>query len=413
MAKVLVVDDEHRYRELIGRILAADGHQSATASSGREALDVGTRYRPDVLVTDWMLKDDIHGLHVINALHAVLPDLRTIMMTGFPAADLRSGADKAGVHAFLEKPFDAQCVQTAVRDVVRLKDQAPSLFTLGMIELDSAGSIVFANPAAQALMDDTSPGRSARNLSALFADDVESTLGAAMDRWVAVLPRSGGHKRWHVRAQEPLDDGSRLIIVRRWDEPHYHGLALVEMLLNVREVEHTRWPFDGRVLVIDDEAMHRALCVSMLEGVGAGCYAAASSEEALRLLEQDRELLFVLLDLEMPGADLRLLVEQIKALRPDVTLVGNSGGLHQREFAAMGLDHCLTKPWRVDDLINVLTGRIGNCVSCGLPVPLRRPKPGEEAGSWECCGCGARYGAVLDPDCPKATLANVRPGKRN
>ena len=201
-----------------------------------------------------------------------------------------------------------------------------SLFQLAMMEMDSAGSIVFANVAAKALMDDTIPGRSAANLNALFSDEVTPALAAAMDRWVAVLPRSGGHKRWHLRSQEPLDDGSRLIILRRWDEPHYHGLALVEMLLNVREAEHTRWPFDGRVLVVDGEAMYRALSVSMLEGVGAGCYAVNSPTEALRLLEQDGELLFVLLDFELPNAGTRPFVEQVKTLRPDVTIVGISGG---------------------------------------------------------------------------------------
>lgn len=408
MAKVLVVDDEQRYRELIGRILTANGHEVKAASSGREALDVGTRFRPEVLVADWMLKDDIHGLHVVNALRAVLPDVRALMMTGFPAADLREGAEKAGVHAFLEKPFDAECVRAAVRKAITAKGQPPVLVPLAMMEIDSAGKIVFANFAARMLMDDTIPGRSARRLSSLFVEEVEPTLEAAMDRWVAVLPQSGGHKRWHLRSQEPAEDGSRLLILRRWDEPHYYGLALVEMLLNVREAEHTRWPFDGRVLVVDRDAVYRALSVSLLEGIGAGCYAVDSLPEALRLLEQDRELLFVLVDFDQPNADARAFVQNVKALRPDATIVvaeEGSGG----DFGAIGVDYRLAKPWRVNYLIDLLTGRIGNCTSCGLPIPLRRARPNEDAGDWECSNCGAHYRGVLEEDCPRDTRPNVRP----
>ncbi len=55
------------------------------------------------------------------------------------------------------------------------------------------------------------------------------------------------------------------------------------------------------------------------------------------------------------------------------------------------------------------TGRIGNCVSCGLLLPLRLAGPGEEDTNWACSGCGAQYGAVLDRSAPQELFHNVRP----
>jgi len=147
----------------------------------------------------------------------------------------------------------------------------------------------------------------------------------------------------------------------------------------------------------------------MLEGVGAGCYAVETTDDAIRLLEKDEKIRFVLLDYGLPNADARTTVLRIRASRPDVIIVGISGSGRRDDFAAIGVEYYLEKPWRIDDLINLLTGRLGNCVTCGIPMPLRRPVAGETGCRWECCNCGARYLAMLDEDGPGDILSNVRP----
>ncbi len=54
-------------------------------------------------------------------------------------------------------------------------------------------------------------------------------------------------------------------------------------------------------------------------------------------------------------------------------------------------------------------GRIDHCPSCGLPLPLRIPRPGEVAASWACTYCRERFFAVLDDDCPPDIHDNVQP----
>ena len=44
--KVLVVDDEEGFRDYIGRSLALEGYTVKTAGGGREAIDIGLRFRP-------------------------------------------------------------------------------------------------------------------------------------------------------------------------------------------------------------------------------------------------------------------------------------------------------------------------------------------------------------------------------
>ncbi len=114
MAKVLIVDDEEVYRTYLSGWLAREGHEVETASNGHEAIDVGKIFAPDVVIVDWMLKDDLYGLQVAEALQAFSPDLKTILITGFPSEGLRREAMDARVYRFMEKPFHMTELSAAV-----------------------------------------------------------------------------------------------------------------------------------------------------------------------------------------------------------------------------------------------------------------------------------------------------------
>ena len=409
MARVLVVDDEAVYRRQLSDALGSDGHAVETASSGRRAIDIAARSHPQVVVTDWMLRGPIHGLHVVEVICAVDPDTRTVMITGFGTDDLRQGAESAGISEFIEKPFGRDRIRSAVRAVLASpprRRQSPLLATL---EVDSAGAIKSANDHAKQLLDATDAGRGAPDLASVFCSHTMPDLDEAATHWVAVSRRAAEPAEWQVRAQQPCEDGSRLVVLCREGESPRPGPGLIEMLLGFRAPELARWPVDGRVLVVDDEALVRRMVRSMLEMHGAVCYTASTADEAVRLLENDSGLKFVVHDHDMPDCDTGRSVERIRTVRPDVVVVGNSGVDRSDDFAAIGVRHFLQKPWRAGDLVNVLMGRIGNCVDCGIPVPLRRMKPGEIGERWICAYCGMVYHAMLDETSPPGIQHNVRP----
>lgn len=114
--RVLIVDDEVSYREYLQRFLTRGGHDVRSAASGPEALEVCQDFEPHVLLADWMLKDHMHGLEVAEALREQHPDLKVLLMTGFPSSEIRDEANRARVHCFLEKPFGLDEVARAVAE---------------------------------------------------------------------------------------------------------------------------------------------------------------------------------------------------------------------------------------------------------------------------------------------------------
>jgi len=352
MARVLVVDDEQGFREYLGRYLARAGHEVRAADSGRAAIDVGVRFRPDVLIVDWMLKNHVHGLQVAEVLGAIRPDLATIMITGFPSRDLRAAAERARILHFVEKPFELEEIREAV-DEAALRGGAPAARPgLAVVEVDPEGRILHASPAARRLLRDALDRDDVQRFADLFRPDALPDVAAAADAWVPTAPAGASSQVWYARTHAPRRGVSQIWLLRRDGERS--NVPLTEMILGVQEPLALRWPFEGRILVLDDDELFRHVAVAILESAGAPSYAVESDAEALRLLAHDEGIRVLVVDYEVPGTDVGSLVARVRALRPDLRIVGNSAFDRSEEFAKLGVDRFLRKPWHPRDLLEAL-----------------------------------------------------------
>ena len=119
--RILIVDDEPTYREYLQRFLSRDGLDVRTAETGAEAIELAREFSPDVLLADWMLRCEMHGIEVGEALRAQRPDLRILLMTGFPTSDLETEAARVGIDGFLEKPFALSDLSTAIETALAVQ----------------------------------------------------------------------------------------------------------------------------------------------------------------------------------------------------------------------------------------------------------------------------------------------------
>lgn len=119
MTRVLVVDDEEGYRKRIKDLLTEEGYTVETAATGEGAIATGRVFRPDLLVVDWMLKDDLDGFDVARALRGKSPDLETILITGYPTPALEAKAIGSRVCAVIYKPFEPEELCNIIRRSVK------------------------------------------------------------------------------------------------------------------------------------------------------------------------------------------------------------------------------------------------------------------------------------------------------
>ena len=115
MAKILIVDDDDSCRDASRVLLCGEGFEVQTAADGREALDLATRFVPDVLLVDWMLQDHMDGLEVARALRSTAPQMRALVITGYLSAELEERIAEFPFARYLTKPLPPGDLITAVR----------------------------------------------------------------------------------------------------------------------------------------------------------------------------------------------------------------------------------------------------------------------------------------------------------
>lgn len=92
VARILVVDDDPRIRDVLRRGLTYEGFAVDTAGSGEEALRLAREQSPDLVILD-ILMPGLDGYEVLRRLRAADPQLPILMLTARDApADHRSPA---------------------------------------------------------------------------------------------------------------------------------------------------------------------------------------------------------------------------------------------------------------------------------------------------------------------------------
>jgi len=106
--RILVVDDDDALRETICDRLVYQGWDITTAGDGREALEIATQTRPDVMLLDIHMPS-MDGLTLLECLRRD-PDLsgiRVMMVTASnQVADITRAA-ACSVDDYVTKPFSA------------------------------------------------------------------------------------------------------------------------------------------------------------------------------------------------------------------------------------------------------------------------------------------------------------------
>ena len=113
--RILVVDDEERFRESIARLLTAEGYLVSKARDGMDALNALACNDFDVVLLD-MKMPGLSGAEVFNEIQLQGFDVETICLTGHAAIDEATKLLQKGVFDYLLKPASVpEIVQTVKR----------------------------------------------------------------------------------------------------------------------------------------------------------------------------------------------------------------------------------------------------------------------------------------------------------
>jgi two-component system cell cycle response regulator DivK len=131
-----------------------------------------------------------------------------------------------------------------------------------------------------------------------------------------------------------------------------------------------------RILVVEDDAQLQVLATRVLQTYGYDAEVAPDGKEAMRLAAVEPFPDLVLMDLALPDLDGIEVTRRLKAANPRLVIIAVSAHAmaSDRDRArAAGCDGFLTKPYQIDQLIEVVRRALGEPTA--EPARPTVPKP--------------------------------------
>ena len=112
--KVLLVDDEKEFLEIMSERMEARGMIVTTAETAAQALSIIEKESFDAIVMDFQMPG-MDGMEALKLIKDKKPELQIILLTGYATVEKTVEAMKVGATDFLEKPADIEALTEKIK----------------------------------------------------------------------------------------------------------------------------------------------------------------------------------------------------------------------------------------------------------------------------------------------------------
>ena len=220
---LLVVDDDHEFRDTLKNRFSRHGFAVQVAANGDEALGLAARRNFDVAIFDIMMPG-MNGLELLSRFKTTHPECEVILLTGQGSIETAVEAMKLGAYDYLQKPFplkELEAVASKASERRHLRKENTQLKAL-LQRTEAPSDMIGQSPAMQEVFR------------------LIQRAGPS-DKAILILGESGSGKELVARALHRAS--------RRADKPMVviNCAALPETLLESELFGHEKGSFTGAV----------------------------------------------------------------------------------------------------------------------------------------------------------------------
>ena len=121
-AKVLIVDDEKDFLDIMAERMAARGVEVSTTTSAENALKMVRKETYDVVIMDLMMPE-MDGFKALKLFKENRPDVPIILLTANVPEEKCIEAIKLGAMDVIEKPADLSLLTQKIEEAKTLKNK--------------------------------------------------------------------------------------------------------------------------------------------------------------------------------------------------------------------------------------------------------------------------------------------------
>lgn len=113
--KVLLVDDNEDFLEILSERITSKGLSVETVESGTDALNKSDLSEYDAIILD-LVMPEMDGIETLKKILETNPEVQVILMTGHASLEKGIEAVKLGAMDFLEKPADINSLMEKIHE---------------------------------------------------------------------------------------------------------------------------------------------------------------------------------------------------------------------------------------------------------------------------------------------------------
>lgn len=382
---ILIVEDDDKFRASVIDAVKENGFHALEAADGEVALAILENHTPDAVLLDIKLPG-ISGLGILEMMKQ-MPQLRHIPVHMISAMDYQHNALRRGALGYLTKPVTLEKIRSAVsriqnfldetiRKVLVIEDDQHQRLAIASLISGTDVSVITAHSGKEAVEKLKAEPFDCIILDLTLPDvsgfDLLTELNSLPISLPPIVIYTG--KDLTDEEEEYLRKFSESIIIKGARSPerlldevnlflHRVESLLPEdkraMLTQLRSQEHT---FSGKtVLIADDDLRNVFALTSALESRGLQVAIAKNGLEALDVLDKNKHIDLVLMDIMMPKMDGYEAIQNIRKNHdarvknvPIIALTAKAMREDHEKCIEAGANDYLPKPVNLDNLTTAL-----------------------------------------------------------
>jgi DNA-binding response OmpR family regulator len=389
--KIMVVDDELGICKNVEKILTKNNYTVVHTQSASHALEMMKDETFSLLISD-IVMPEMNGLELLKQVSKEVPNIKTVMMTGYASTNTAVKAIRLGALDYIPKPFTPDELRTTVSkallgrlEEISITDAERDAIEVMDIELDFGGEAAsnLIEPETKIILDEIVETSeffcSLGNMDCDVMEKLGTTCKTGLKKKycpkLKALAKKRGKKtasfnpKTMIGIDQPFDYDEVVAItgpeyVQYMDRDGFAFLPYEELkkvnpfkaqIKQAKIFDPASETLLKNILVVDDEISVNNNIRKILGKNGFQVDQAVTKEEALEKINQQLYKL-VLLDLRMPGVsglDLLRAISKVQPLARVIIITGYASIETAIETARIGAVDYLPKPFTPDELRNV------------------------------------------------------------
>ncbi|MBI4383849.1 MAG: PAS domain S-box protein [Nitrospinae bacterium] len=258
MHRVLIVDDETAFLDLLRDILAAEGYDVISAENGKEAIEKLKAHSPIAVTLADHKMPVMKGAEYLKIAREISPNTTRIMMTAFRDSEMMQEAiNKGEVFRFLTKPIDVEEVVNVTRlgveryeaiaqraekevekdDMIRKLYRGVQQSPASVVIADREGNIEYVNPKFTKLTGYALEEVKGRNPQILKSDD--RSPEEYRNLWETIRSGQDWQGEFHNRKKngEPYWEYATISPIKNAQGEITHFIAVEEDITGLKKTE--------------------------------------------------------------------------------------------------------------------------------------------------------------------------------